>query len=130
MYFQIYIITLSVIVGFCSGLTGKDLNIRLYEVDERNSVRKVLETNPNSDVILDGINRIRLECNAPFPVQWIYTGNGVRFIPFALHITSLIWIFNFIGRTFVGSDPCVNHTEREGSEIHGVCFYNFLKGVT
>ena len=61
------------------GPTIQGLSAVIYQVDERNSIIKTLEDKPNSDVIIENVDRIRLECNAPFPVQWIYTGAGVSY---------------------------------------------------
>ena len=82
-----FIIRISYFVGilFCiSNTVGgvptvDDLSAIIYQVDERNSIIKVLEDKSNTDVVIENIDRIRLECSAPYPIQWIYTGTGVSF---------------------------------------------------
>ena len=36
-----------------------------------------LDAIPDSDIYLDRVRSVKLECWAPYPVQWTYTGNGV-----------------------------------------------------
>lgn len=53
--------------------------IKAFEVDEFNTVINPYERVDKklSEIIADKLANIRLECHADYPVQWIYTGNGV-----------------------------------------------------
>ncbi|KAJ6634782.1 hypothetical protein Bhyg_13361 [Pseudolycoriella hygida] len=53
--------------------------IKLFEVDEYNKVIRPYErvNKRRSEIITEDIKQLRLECYANYPVQWIYTGNGI-----------------------------------------------------
>jgi len=53
--------------------------IKVFEVDEYNNVIGPYEgvDEKRSEIIAEKVNHLRLECHASYPVQWIYTGNGV-----------------------------------------------------
>jgi len=75
-----------VVVGivFQTFTTAIDLHaqppvIKVYEVDERNNEVRLYDRvdNQHSEAIIENLEHIRLECHAYYPVQWIYTGNGI-----------------------------------------------------
>jgi hypothetical protein len=70
-----------VIVGIVPIFTA-DLRppvIKLFEVDESNTVIREYDRVDitRSEAIVERIDHLRIECQASYPVQWIYTGNGV-----------------------------------------------------
>lgn len=73
------------ILVVCSLLTGhvlsaaRDPIIKQFEVDEHNNVIRPYEIRDEyrSQIIVEKLGNLRLECHADYPVQWIYTGNGV-----------------------------------------------------
>lgn len=57
--------------------------IKQFEVDEYNNViRPYKGPDPGkpSQIIAEKVKNLRLECHADYPVQWIYTGNGIPLI--------------------------------------------------
>jgi len=56
--------------------------LKQFEVDENNNVIRSYdrEGNQRSEIIAEKIKYLRLECHANYPVQWIYTGNGIPII--------------------------------------------------
>ena len=50
---------------------------RLFQTDADNKILKVLSVDPNSEFVAEGITSLRIECNADYPVQIVYSGNGV-----------------------------------------------------
>lgn len=53
--------------------------IKQFEVDAYNNVIRPYEgvDKQRSELIVEKVDHLRLECYANYPVQWIYTGNGV-----------------------------------------------------
>lgn len=56
--------------------------IKAYEVDEYNNVIRPFENvdEKRSEIIAEKVKNLRLECHANYPVQWIYTGNGIPLV--------------------------------------------------
>lgn len=77
--------------------------LKVYEVDESNNVVGLYDRidEQRSEAIIDKLDHLRLECHAYYPVQWIYTGNGVRKI-----ILRIIKSFDEIRNHFVLIDSC------------------------
>ena len=48
--------------------------------DTTDGAENPLDAVPDSDIFLDRVRSARLECWAPYPVQWTYSGNGVTYI--------------------------------------------------
>lgn len=53
--------------------------LKQFEVDEYNNVIRPYDrvNGKRSEIIVEQIANLRLECHANYPVQWIYTGSGV-----------------------------------------------------
>lgn len=53
--------------------------LKIYEVNENNNIIRLFDRADTkaTGVIIDKSGHIRLECQAYYPVQWVYTGNGV-----------------------------------------------------
>lgn len=53
--------------------------IKQFEVDEYNKVIRPYDQvdEKRSEIIVDNVDHLRLECHSSYPVQWIYTGSGI-----------------------------------------------------
>ena len=68
----------TVLISTCAGSVSKP-SIRLFQVDEEDRrVVKLVSSEGDSEQILENVRAARLECMAAYPVQWIYSGNGVQ----------------------------------------------------
>lgn len=61
--------------------------LKLYEVDEHNNIVRHYDRGDDkaTAVIIDNLDHLRLECQASYPVQWTYAGNGVSKIIFTFY---------------------------------------------
>jgi hypothetical protein len=64
--------------------------IKLFEVDGENNVIRpyVGVDEKRSEIIVEKVNNLRLECHADYPVQWIYTGSGIPLINTDISLSS------------------------------------------
>ena len=51
--------------------------IHLFEASEDRRVVKLISSETDSEHVLESVRALKLECTASYPVQWIYSGNGV-----------------------------------------------------
>ncbi len=59
-------------------VTELDLSIaRIYEVEDNNRLRPWKKINSNFETTIENVENLRLDCTANYPVQWIYTGQGI-----------------------------------------------------
>lgn len=63
-------------------VSSKTPVLKQFEVDQYNNVIRPYERvdNKRSEMIVEDVKNLRLECHADYPVQWIYTGNGIPII--------------------------------------------------
>lgn len=73
------ILTASPIRASIADLQAEPPVLKIYEVDDSNNIIKLyhLADTVSSGVIIENTDHIRLECQAYYPVQWVYTGSGV-----------------------------------------------------
>lgn len=71
--------------------------LKQFEVDENNNVIRSYDRvdQKRSEIIAEKLDYLRLECHANYPVQWIYTGNGVCCKTFLQHPNSREYKINF-----------------------------------
>ncbi|KAG4071302.1 hypothetical protein HA402_004006 [Bradysia odoriphaga] len=73
-----------VAISLLSGdvLSARPPIIKQFEVDEFNNVIKPFEQvdGKRSEIVVEKVNNLRLECHSDYPVQWIYSGNGIPII--------------------------------------------------
>jgi hypothetical protein len=64
--------------------------IKVYEVDEGNTILREYDRvdKTRSEIIVEGVDHLRLECKASYPVQWIYTGNGMPILSSKIAMTT------------------------------------------
>lgn len=69
----------TVVPTFAKDLPSQSPIIKQFEVDEYNNVVRPYDRvdKQRSEIIVENLEHLRLECYANYPVQWIYTGNGV-----------------------------------------------------
>lgn len=75
----IVVIGILTVLTFAGDSPSQSPTIKQFEVDEYNNVIKAFDgvDKQRSEIIADNLEYLRLECYANYPVQWIYTGNGV-----------------------------------------------------
>lgn len=65
---------------FARDLSSQPPIVKKFVVDPYNKELRPfgrVDSNPRSQIIAENFQYLRLECHADYPVQWIYTGNGV-----------------------------------------------------
>ena len=74
-------VTIILLYGFTCTVSGAEFPLlKVYEFKEGKVIS--VDAEPNSDLILpdngnDTERYLVLQCKAPYPVQWIYSGDGV-----------------------------------------------------
>lgn len=65
---------------FGSGVPYQSPIVKQFVVDPYNEVLRPYgraDNKQRSQIIAENFQYLRLECHADYPIQWIYTGNGV-----------------------------------------------------
>jgi hypothetical protein len=50
---------------------------KIYQVQSDNRLKPWTRIDSNFETVVENVENLRLDCQANYPIQWIYTGNGI-----------------------------------------------------